>query len=144
MGKEGSRKEDTWREAAEDESVLLNVMLESVPTEYRDVLAKQAEAIRVRFDCECGCPSVSFEVPEAAPLAGNYSHVAGAGYAYFDDSENPFSLELFIREGKLRGYDVTPMVDPPSPQAKLIRIERRGTNGTTEVIWTRSASSDAN
>ena len=128
------RKEDQWREPTEDEIVLLTVMVEAVPAEQKGTLTRQIEGIRVRRSCECGCPSLEFEIASSAPVADEYSDVLSVGYAVFDDSAGPFSLELFIRQGRLRGYDVTPIVEPPSPDAKLSRIE---TLRTRETIWSR-------
>jgi hypothetical protein len=116
------RKESRWREPSEDERILLSLAVRVLPEAVRGAYERQLEGISVRFDCDCGCPSLEVRTGEDAPAAAATLAPHDAGWAFFDDDSGPCELLLFTKEGRLQGLELVCYVDKPRPGACLAKV----------------------
>ncbi len=89
-----------------------------------DALRVQAGSALVVGGCDCGCPSIAFEVPDDAPLAsGLSSRLAPAEGVVSPQGEGvPGEIILFVDDGRLSYLEYVYYDAPPKEWPALDRI----------------------
>jgi hypothetical protein len=89
-----------------------------------DELRAQASSARVAGGCDCGCPSIALEVPNAAPLAsGLTSRLAPAEGVVSPQGDGvPGEIILFVDNGRLSYLEYVYYDAPPKEWPALDRI----------------------
>lgn len=116
------RKETEFRSPTDEEIRLLRFALNGQPGEFR-VYSEQLEGLRVRYSCECGCPSLTLAVADSAPTGIHQYEVLSPGIVTYDDETGPCDVILFIKDGILSELEIAPMVDTPRPDAHIVRLQ---------------------
>jgi hypothetical protein len=114
-------KETELREPTEDEMALLNFMLKGLPPEF-DAYNRQLEGLKVRYDCDCGCPTIELTPRKDAPSGPHQEIVIPDGKVFYDDG-SPCWLIVFVKDGRLFSLEIAPMAQSPANGASVARVE---------------------
>lgn len=118
------------REPSSIELAILNALLEH---DFDGVgeLRKQLENIRVYPDCDCGCPTISFDVDPSENASLTVYHntlIPFEGRVQDDGGEQIDEIILFVRNGFLSSLEyvyyreVPPSEWPPMSRISILRI----------------------
>ncbi len=123
VGETGGVTVDDPRPLTPAENAVLALLL-GVEFPGVDALRVQAGSALVVGGCDCGCPSIAFEVPDDAPLAsGLSSRLAPAEGVVSPQGEGvPGEIILFVDDGRLSYLEYVYYDAPPKEWPALDRI----------------------
>ncbi len=105
-------KVDPPRPLNDDERAVLSLLLQP---EFSGVaeLRRQVAALRVVWQCDCGCPTVNFQVAGDAPLAG-FSELSPVELRVSPEGGKPTGdILLFLKNGRLSSMEYVYYTDRP-------------------------------
>ena len=129
-------KEAKFRKPFEDEMRLLQLAVEQ--TDQPDIYRRQLRNARVRYDCECGCPSLEVRVAGGAPRTAVARKVGTLGVAVYSEGD-PCWVDLFIEDGAVRTLELAPMGEKPPRGAALTEIREARTKRVMYMSKERDA-----
>lgn len=112
-----------FRKPTEDEQILMRFAAKSAPR-GKVMYARQLINARVRFSCECGCPSFFVQASKEADVTKKRYEVWEVGVATYSHKPAPAPCWaiVFVKDGRLHEIELAPMNQTPLRGSKLLEL----------------------